>query len=94
LDDALSQLRSQKEIEEAKLRERLEQRRRRLKEDLNTEKDKFEEDLNNKDPLVEEELEKKKQLAMMQHQSIIDNQGSKGNLNAGGITPPQSSLQQ
>jgi hypothetical protein len=40
---------------------------------LNSEKDKFEEDLNNKDPLVEEELEKKKQIAMMQHQSIIDN---------------------
>jgi len=73
------------------LRERLEQRRRRLKEDLNNEKDKFEEDLNNKDPLVEEELEKKKQIALMQHQSIIDNQGAN---NAGGTTPPQSSMQQ
>jgi hypothetical protein len=61
---------------------------------LNSEKDKFEEDLNNKDPLVEEELEKKKQIAMMQHQSIIDNQGSKANLNAGGNNPSSSSLQQ
>ena len=73
LDDALSQLKNQKESEEARLRERLEQRRRRLKEDLNNEKDKFEEDLSNKDPIVEEELEKKKQIALMQHQSNIDN---------------------
>ena len=65
LDDAMSELRSQKDIEEAKLRERLAKRRLKLNEDLTAEKDKFEkEDLNGKDPLVEEELERKKQQAL------------------------------
>ncbi len=87
IDDALSQLKSQKESEEAKLKERLEQRRKRLKDQLNEEKDKVQEELDNKDPIAEEDLEKKRQIALMQHQTAGGDQGSKLNLN-GGVTPP------
>lgn len=67
LDDALSQLKSQKEREEAELKARLEERRKRLKNKLKDEKAKIDEDLNSKDPIAEEELENKKNLILQQH---------------------------
>jgi hypothetical protein len=86
IDEAMNELKSQKESEEAKLKERLAKRRQKLKEDLTAEKDKFEkEDLNAKDPLVEEELERKRQQALFQHQSQIESiNGEKPRVNGQG----------
>lgn len=67
LDDAMAQLKSQKEKEEADLKARLEERRRRLKAQLKDEKTKIDEDLNSKDPIAEEELENKKNNILQQH---------------------------
>ena len=70
-EQALAQLKLQRDSEEGKLAEKLALRRKQMKSSLKAEMDKVEEDLASKDPIVEEELERKKNVALLQVQQQI-----------------------